>query len=79
MRTCHHKVTKQSMGRFVQLSIMYNTNPQKQPEMRQFLLKQLSLSTLDMKSLSIKCVVYIMFGIANKYYVIRPDSNSYLV
>ena len=27
-----------------------------------------------MKSLTIKCVVCIMFGIANKNYVIRPDS-----
>ena len=31
-----------------------------------------------MKRLTIKCVVYIMFGMANKNYVIRPDSNSYL-
>ena len=31
-----------------------------------------------MKSLTLKCVVCIMFVIANKNYVIRPDSNSYL-
>ena len=32
-----------------------------------------------MKGLTIKGVVCIMFGIANKNYVIRPDSNSYLI
>ena len=31
-----------------------------------------------MKRLTINCVVCIMFGIVNKNYVIRPDSNSYL-
>ena len=31
-----------------------------------------------MKRLTIKCVACIMFGIANKNYVKRPDSNSYL-
>ena len=31
-----------------------------------------------MKRLTIKCIVFIMFGIANKNYVKRPDPNSYL-
>ena len=29
-KNCHHKVIKHIVGRFVQLSIIYNTNPQNQ-------------------------------------------------
>ena len=44
-----------------------------------FVLKQLIIN-LDIKTDDNKmyCAVCIMFGIANKNYVKRPDSNSYL-
>ena len=71
-------VIKHSVVRFVQLSIIYNTTPTK------INVKYSDLTTFIINFRHEKvdnkmyCVVCIMFGIANKNYVIRSDSNLYL-
>ena len=66
------------MGRFVQLSAIYNTNPQKQNTLISFKTTFIINFRQERVDNKMYCVVCIMFGIANKNYVKSPDSNSYL-
>ena len=68
------------MGRFEQLSIIYNINPQRKNMNMLILFKTTFIINFRHETVDNKmyCVVCIMFDIANKNYMKRPDSNSYL-
>ena len=78
--TCTHKVIVYSFGRFVQLSVIYNTNPQNKREHTLISFKTTFIINFRHEKVDNKmyCGVCIMVGIVNRNYVRRPDSNSYL-
>ena len=71
---------RHSVGRFVQLRVIHNPNPQSKHETLTLISLKTFIRNFRHEKFDNKmfCVVCIMFGIANKNYVKRPDSNSNL-